>query len=174
MARSARPRHVGLAVDRALPERAEVEVLAQRDLALVVGHRADAVEAVRQAEVRPPGPGDEAQERRLLHRRRPPVDALKRPPPAGGAALQQPAGASGDHRSPAAPAIARARGRVASSHACTERLKAAGCSIIGACPQRGRKARRESGISAWNRSATSGGVMRSSRPHTTSVGAWIS
>src|SRR5207253_2551241 len=51
VARSARPRHVGLAVDRALPERAEVEVLAQRDLALVVGHRADAVEAVRQAEV---------------------------------------------------------------------------------------------------------------------------
>ena len=78
-----RPRHAGRAVERALPERPELPVVADGNPLLILRHRADAAEAVLEAELRVARRRDQPPERRLLDGRRvaPHAGHLAAPPP---------------------------------------------------------------------------------------------
>src|SRR5262245_7899708 len=162
-----RPRDVALAFQGAAPERHESQVVAEGRPRLIVRDGVNVVEAVRAAELRRPRRADEMQQGRFLEPYGVPRGSLEPGPargrigPDGGAAYPL------DHRQ---PPIRAARTRSSLSHSLTTASKASGRSSIGAWPQFGRYTSCDPGMPAWKRSATSGGVIRSSLPHTIRVG----
>src|SRR4029077_7768592 len=154
---------VALAFQRAAPERHEAQVVAEGRPGLIVGDGTDVVEAGRAAELGGPRRADEMQQDRFLDAHGVPRDPLERAPPVGRVGSDRGAADPLDHRQ---PPVLPARTRISLSHSLTTASKASGRSSIGAWPQFGRYTSCDPGMPAWKRSATSGGVIRSSLPHT--------
>src|SRR5262245_3353060 len=174
MADVARPRDVGGSVEGVLPERTKVEILTQRDPALVIGDRADPLEVVLAAEDGVSGRLDQAQKGSLLDGQRLSPGRGQLTPSPTGLDVQQASPEGGDHRAPPIGTPRPAPMGVSSSHARTMAPKASGCSSMGAWPHRFSTTSSEPRMRSWKRSATASGVIRSSRPHTSRVGTLMS
>ncbi len=131
-----RPCHVTHAPHRALPERLKGAVVAQRHPLLVLRHRADPREPVRQPELGVARRRDQLEQALLLHAGRPAPRPLERAAPPRRPPAQGPARRPCHHRAaPATSTDGPRRSRVARSHHATAAANRSGHSSIGAWPQ---------------------------------------
>src|SRR3989454_729607 len=129
-----RPREVPFAVDGAVPERLESQIVAQGRAGLIVGDRADLLEPMRAAERGPARRIDEIEQCGLLDASGVTRHALERAPAVRGVHAERRPPDPLDHERPPTPR----RARVSTSHSAAAALNASGCSSIGAWPQLGR------------------------------------
>ena len=161
----ARPRDGLLTGGGALEPRLELPIVPHRHPRLVLRHRPDAPEAVREPELGVARGRGQMPQGALLDAGRIAPDLLEAPAPATRVPVERPPGGAADHRTPPSCGTATSRRLfVPSSQSPSTSANGAGRSSMGVCPHCERCQRCASGMSARKRSPTSGGVIRSSSP----------